>query len=90
MELRVEVAYALADRQVVVSFTVEQGTSLREAIARSGILKEFPDIDLRAQRVGVFGKLKDLDAPVEPYDRIEIYRPAVDPKVRRRSLARSG
>lgn len=89
MELRVEVAYALAERQVVVSFTVEQGTTLRQAIQRSGILKEFPEIDLRAQRVGVFGKLKDLDAPVEAHDRIEIYRPAVDPKVRRRSLART-
>ena len=89
MELRVEVAYALAGRQVVIGFMVEQGTTLRQAIQRSGILKEFPEIDLRAQRVGVFGKLKELDAPVEAHDRIEIYRPAEDPKELRRKRARA-
>lgn len=89
MELTVEVAWALPDRQVVVRVTVGEGATLRDAIARSGIRQQFPGIDLAAQRVGVFGKLKALDDPVEAGDRIEIYRPAVDPKELRRKRASS-
>ena len=87
MELKVEVAYALPDRQVVVSLTVPAGATLREAIARSGILQACPGIDLDAQRVGVFGKLRGLDEPVAAGDRVEIYRAAVDPKELRRKRA---
>lgn len=36
--------------------------------------KQFPHIDLSAQKVGVFGKLAKLDAALRPGDRVEIYR----------------
>ena len=45
-----------------------------DAIERSGILKQFPHIDLTTQKVGVFGRLVKLDAALKPGDRIEIYR----------------
>jgi len=32
-------------------------------------------IDLETQKVGVFGRLVKLDAPLRPGDRVEIYRP---------------
>ena len=54
---------------------------LYEVITKSGILKQFPDIDLTEQKVGVFGKLVKLDGTLQPGDRIEIYRPIIaDPK----------
>jgi putative ubiquitin-RnfH superfamily antitoxin RatB of RatAB toxin-antitoxin module len=87
----VEVVYALADRQVVVSVDAEPGTTLREVIERSGILSTCPEIDLQRVRVGTFGRLRTLDEPITPGERIEIYRPLpADPKEMRRRRAKAG
>lgn len=86
--LTVEVAYALAQEQAVVQFKVEAGATLREAIERSGLLARYPEINLATMRVGVFGKPRDLDEPVNAGERIEIYRPLLtEPKERRRLKA---
>lgn len=87
----VEVAYALPTEQVILSLEVEQGTTVGDAIKRSGILDQFPDIDLASNKVGIFGKLTKLDAVLHPKDRVEIYRPLIaDPKeVRRRRAAKT-
>ncbi len=52
----VEVAYALPDKQSLVSLEVEKGTTLKEAIEASGILDSFEQIDLTKDRVGIFSK----------------------------------
>jgi len=57
-----------------LNIEVPESTTVKEAIERSGILKQFPHIDLEAQKVGIFGKLAKLDAPLKPGDRVEIYR----------------
>lgn len=86
--IAVEVAYALPQVQRQLSVDVAPGSTLREAIVESGILDEFPEIDLESQRVGVFGKLGKPDDAVRPGDRIEIYRPLIaDPKEVRRQRA---
>jgi uncharacterized protein len=84
--LRIEVAFAAADRQEVVALKVALGATVREAIIACGVLRIFPEIDLARHRVGVFGKLVAPDAPLRDGDRVEIYRPLLaDPKdVRRR------
>ena len=88
MELTVEVVYALPERQSLVRLHVEAGATLRQAIMRSGILRQHPGIDLKRDRVGVFGQLRGLDEPVQAGDRIEIYRPLpADPKELRRRRA---
>ncbi len=87
-ELAVEVAYALPDRQLLIALTVPEGTTLREAIEHSGLLAQFPEIDLTRNAVGVFGKLRALGDALEDGDRVEIYRPLIaDPKVVRRQRA---
>jgi hypothetical protein len=54
---------------------------VREAIEHSGLLNQYPDIDLASQRVGIFGKLTKLEAKVKDGDRVEIYRPiTADPE----------
>jgi putative ubiquitin-RnfH superfamily antitoxin RatB of RatAB toxin-antitoxin module len=90
VELSVEIVYALRDRQSVVRLHVAAGATLREAIARSGLLRQHPEIDLQRDKVGVFGQLRGLDEPVQAGDRVEIYRglPA-DPKEMRRKRALS-
>ena len=45
----VEVAYALADKQSLISLEVKEGTTLKEAIEASGILEIYNQIDLSKQ-----------------------------------------
>ena len=60
----------------------------QRVIEHSGLLKQFPEIDLNKQKVRIFGKIAKLDAKVEENCRVEIYRPiTVDPTtVERRDL----
>lgn len=86
--LRVEVVYALPDEQALVALEVEEGTTVREAIERSGLLARFPQIELARGRLGIFGRRVPPGAPVKDRDRVEIYRPlTADPKDARRGRA---
>lgn len=73
--MQIGVAYSEAGQQVWLTIEVPDEAKVKEAIEKSGILNQFPQIDLAAQKVGVFGKLVKLDAGLRPGDRIEIYRP---------------
>lgn len=86
--MQVGVAYSEPSQQVWLTIEVPDGASAREAIEASGILKQFPHIDLDSQKIGVFGKLVKPEAPLKPGDRVEIYRGIIcDPQsVPRRQL----
>ena len=80
--MNVGVAYADKFKQVWLKLEVPDDSTVRQAIEHSGLLKQFPDIDLENQKVGVFGKLTKLDAKLEEGSRIEIYRPiTADPEL---------
>ena len=84
----VEVAYALADKQSLISLEVKEGATLKEAIEASGILEIYNQIDLSKQQVGIFSKFASLDTVLREKDRVEIYRPLVaDPKEVRKERA---
>jgi putative ubiquitin-RnfH superfamily antitoxin RatB of RatAB toxin-antitoxin module len=88
--IRVEVAYALPDRQRIVALDVEEGCTALAAAQRSGIAAEFPDIDLARAALGIFGRRLENPAatPLQAGDRVEIYRPLlIDPKTVRRQRA---
>lgn len=90
-KITVEVAYALPSQQLIVPVQVENGATVETAIAASDILKKFPEIDLNVNKVGVFGKLSQLSAPLRHLDRVEIYRPLIaDPKEVRKQRAADG
>jgi putative ubiquitin-RnfH superfamily antitoxin RatB of RatAB toxin-antitoxin module len=79
--MHIGVAYADTLKQVWLKLDVPDGCTVREAIGHSGLLEQFPMIDLETQPVGIFGKLTGLDARVTDGARIEIYRPIVaDPE----------
>ena len=87
----VEVAYALAKRQSLISIEVENGTTLEEAVLASGILDTFEEIDLSKDRVGIFSKFANLETVLREKDRVEIYRPLIaDPKQVRKERAAAG
>jgi len=72
--MNVGVCYAEADRQLWLRLDVPEGSTIIEAINFSGILRQYPEIDLDSQKVGIFGKISKLDAIVQDGDRVEIYR----------------
>ncbi len=89
--IEVEVAYARPERQLILTVEVPAGTTAIEAARLSGIEEQFPEIELGKHRMGVFGKLCKADRPLNPGDRVEIYRPLLaDPRAARRELAAAG
>jgi putative ubiquitin-RnfH superfamily antitoxin RatB of RatAB toxin-antitoxin module len=86
--MNVGVCYAQADRQTWLRLEVPEGSTIAEAIELSGVLSQYPEIDLASQKVGIFGKLAKLDTQVKEGDRVEIYRKiTVDPaEVQRRRV----
>ncbi len=72
--MQVAVAYADLAQQVWLRIEVPEDATLEQAIIQSGLLRQFPEIDLTERQVGIFGKLAKLDASLKPGDRVEIYR----------------
>ena len=90
-QLKLEVAYARADQQVLAEVQVPEGATVREAIEASRVLARFPEIDLEKSKVGVYGKVVPLDTVVKNGDRVEIYRALIgDPKEIRKLRAAEG
>ena len=90
--IEVEIVYGLANSQKRLKLTVAEGCTVQQAIEQSGLLKEFPEIELAGKnKVGIWNKLAKLDASLRERDRIEIYRPLIaDPKEVRRQRAAEG
>jgi putative ubiquitin-RnfH superfamily antitoxin RatB of RatAB toxin-antitoxin module len=84
----VEVAYATPERQLIVQVEVPSGCTVAEAIERSAIVEQFPELVIAPDRVGIFSRKVALDHVVQSGDRVEIYRPLIaDPKETRRKRA---
>ena len=79
--MKIAIVYANPKRQFWTTVDLPEGSKVQDAIDRSSVLRQFPEIDLATQKVGVFSKVVGLDSPLEDGDRIEIYRPlTADPK----------
>jgi len=86
--IQIEVAYALEKTQVLIHVCLAEGATVKAAIHHSGILTQFPEIDLASNKVGIFSKLVQLEETVRHKDRVEIYHPLkADPKEIRRQRA---
>lgn len=88
--IRVEVAYALPERQILLVIEVPVGTTAREALFCSGIENHIDGLELESVPLGIFGhRLEDPRNHVLVVgDRLEIYRPlAVAPREARRKRA---
>lgn len=88
--VRIEVAYALSDRQSLIALDVDADCSVLDAVRQSGISQQFRGLDIESAALGVWGKLiKDpATTKLREGDRVEIYRPLlIDPKVVRQARA---
>lgn len=87
--IRVEVAYARAERQRLVELHVPAGTTAQEAVDRAGLAADFPELASSDPDLGIFARPVTADTVLSDGDRVEIYRPLrVDPKAQRRERAR--
>lgn len=83
--IEVEIVYATPERQSSVRVSAPNGLTVRGAIERSRIAEQFPELDLAQNRVGIYGRLCNLNDMVATGDRVEIYQPLrIDPKQARR------
>jgi uncharacterized protein len=90
-QISIEVVYALPHEQTLLQLRVPQNCTVAEAIKASGILENYPEIDLSRNKLGIFGKLIKAETSLRDKDRIEIYRPLIaDPKEIRRKRAEEG
>ncbi|MCE8017462.1 RnfH family protein [Halomonas sp. MCCC 1A17488] len=84
-KLEVEVAFALPERQRIVTLEVPPGTTARQAVALAKLDDLFPEVPpatFAEADLGIFGKrLRDPDDHrLRAGDRVEVYRPLeVDP-----------
>jgi putative ubiquitin-RnfH superfamily antitoxin RatB of RatAB toxin-antitoxin module len=72
--MQVGIAYSEPVQQLWLRIEVPDASTVRDAIELSGILKKFPHLDLETMQVGIFGKVTQLDTPLKPGNRVEIYR----------------
>lgn len=87
--LRVEVVYALASAQDVVIVEIGEGAHAQDAVEASGLLGRHPEIDLRQNKLGRFGRRIRSGERLHDGDRVEILRPlATGPMEARRARAR--
>ena len=73
--LNVTVVYALPQRLFQEALELCPGARVRDALAQSGVLEAFPEIDVESVPLGIFSRRVELDTPLTEGDRVEIYRP---------------
>ena len=91
-KIEVEVLYARPEIQKIVRLTLPEGSTAESAIAASGLLTRFPEIDFsQGFKLGIYAKIIKADTVLRHRDRVEIYRPLIaDPKAVRRQRAEEG
>lgn len=86
--MQIEVVYATPTRQELIELSVEAPVTVADAIRLSGIENLFPDHDLGALDVGIWGRTVSRETLTDDGDRVEIYRPLeCDPREARRLRA---
>jgi putative ubiquitin-RnfH superfamily antitoxin RatB of RatAB toxin-antitoxin module len=67
--VQISVAYSNPGQQLWLRIEVAEDSTVEQAIIKSGILRQFPEVDLTTQAVGIFGKLTELDANLKQIGR---------------------
>ncbi|MDO4643159.1 MAG: RnfH family protein [Cardiobacteriaceae bacterium] len=87
--IHIEVAYAEPEKQKIIPLIMNEGATLKQAVERSGIVRFFPDLDIKKAEFGIFSLPHAPDYILQDGDRVEIYRPLLcDPKEMRRQRAK--
>ena len=86
--IEVTVVLALPDRATQIALSLPAGSTVGDALERSGLAALHPEVALAEAAVGIFGKRTDRQTVLADGDRVEVYRELIaDPKARRRTRA---
>ncbi len=89
--IKVEVVYALPERQWLIALEVDDDTTVADALRSSGLIEQQPMLAGRRLTLGVFGRIVAPEERLRHGDRVEVYRELqADPKETRRRLAAAG
>lgn len=88
-KITIEIAYANTKQQYLQSFSITTPCTVEQALLAADIIKQFPEINLNQNFIGIFSKKVKPETLLQDGDRLEIYRPlAIDPKQARRLRAK--
>lgn len=87
--VNVEIVYIAADKTIIHRrLFLTPGATVGDALKESGLLATNPEVV--SLPMGIFSRQVSLDTPLNPGDRIEIYRLlTLDPKEKRRQRAKA-
>ena len=87
--MRVELAYADSDREILIGLEVGPASTVLDCVESSGLFRLVPGLRDVGVGFAVFGRRANATDPVSSGDRIEVLRPLeIDPKEARRLRAR--
>jgi len=82
--MRVEIAFGTAERQILITLEVEEGSTANQVRQAAAAREAFAGIPLESLAMGVFGRPVDDDAVLKPGERLDLYRPlTMDPQAAR-------
>ncbi len=83
--ISLELCYCGLERIYRQRFMLQVGANVAQLLEQSALFEQFPELVKESVKLGVFGKLKNLDAILQDGDRLEVYRElTVDPMEARR------
>lgn len=74
--MKFSVAHAAGSNSFWQEFELDEALTAEQAILQSGLLEQFPDLDIQKLKIGIFGKVCKTSQMVQEGDRIEVYLPA--------------
>lgn len=84
--ITIELLFAAKNHVWHQYLTMPACSTVQDALDQSGLYAQYPET--KSYACGIFGELCALDTPLQPDDRVEVYRPLVfDPMESRRRRA---
>lgn len=75
--MKFSVAHAAGSASFWQELESPQDLTAEQAILQSRLLSEFPTLDIKQLKMGIFGKACKTSQAVQEGDRVEIYLPAI-------------
>jgi putative ubiquitin-RnfH superfamily antitoxin RatB of RatAB toxin-antitoxin module len=75
--MKISVAYAAGSNSFQQELEITEPVTAEQAIQRSRLLSEYPDLDFGKLKMGIFGKVCKKTQELAEGDRVEIYQPTL-------------
>ena len=73
--MKLSVAYAAGSDSFWQEIELQSPATAQQAIEKSNLLSEFPELNLAKLKMGIYGKVCPKNKQLEEGDRVEVYQP---------------